>query len=141
MNPKDFLTEKTTCVLAKGESVLTSESAGIRPMLDWIGEGRDLRGFSAADRIVGKAAAMLFVYAGITNVYAEVLSLPGKKYLEEHGITIGFGTLTERIINRRGDGLCPMEETVLNIDDASEAYKALKAKAEALKAAARAEKR
>lgn len=112
--------------------MLTSESAGIRPMLDWIGKKTDLRGFEAADRIVGKAAAMLFVYAGVKKVYAEVLSRPGRRYLEENGVSVCWGTLTERIVNRRGDGLCPMEETVLDIADASEAYLALKAKAEEL---------
>lgn len=132
MDPKTLLKGKTTCVLVKGECVFTSESTGIRPMLDWIGEGRDLRGFEAADRIVGKAAATLFVYAGVKNVYAEVLSEPGRRYLEENGIAVRWEALTERIVNRRGDGLCPMEETVMDIIDASEAYRALKAKAEEL---------
>ena len=133
MEIKELLTGKTTCVLKKGDIILTSEYSGIRPMLEWLGEGRDLEGYAVADKIVGKAAAMLFVKAGLSSVYAEVLSIPGKNYLEARGIPVAYGTLTERIINRDGNGLCPMEQTVLNIDDAEEGYLALKAKSEELR--------
>ena len=131
----ELLTGKTTCVLSNGTTILKSEYSGIRPMLEWISEGRELKGFAVADKIVGKAAAMLFVKAKLASVYAEVLSVPGKKYLEAHGIPVTYGTLTDRIINRKGDGLCPMEQTVLNIDDAEEGYLALKAKSEELRRA------
>lgn len=132
MRIEELLTGKTTCVLMKGSVILKSEYSGIRPMLEWLGENRDLAGFSVADRIVGKAAAMLFVKAKLASVYADVLSVPGKAYLEAHGIPFAYGTLTERIINRKGNGLCPMEQTVLNMDDAEEGYLALKAKSEEL---------
>ena len=133
MEARDYLTGSVSCVLKRGEELLLSEKSGIRPMLDWIGEGRDLRDFDAADKIVGKAAAMLFVKAGIRSVYAAVLSRPGKEYLEKHGITVSFDTLTDWIVNRRGDGMCPMEETVLQLEDAEEGYLALKARAEELR--------
>ena len=133
MEAKDYLTGSVSCVLKRGDELLLSQQSGIRPMLDWIGEGRDLQGFDAADKIVGKAAAMLFVKAGIRAVYAAVLSRPGKEYLERHGIAVTYDTLTERIINRRGDGLCPMEETVLHIHAAEEGYAALVKKAEELR--------
>ena len=93
MEARDYLTGSVSCVLKKGEELLLSEKSGIRPMLDWIGEGRALRDFDAADKIVGKAAAMLFVKAGIRSVYAAVLSRPGKEYLEKHGSLTGGGTV------------------------------------------------
>lgn len=134
MEAKDFLTGNITCVLKKGDEVITSERTGISPMLTWISEGRDLRGFSAADRVVGKAAAMLFVKAGIVSVYAGVMSIPGRDYLEAHGIHALYSELTEKIINRKGDGLCPMESAVLHISDAEEGYTALVKRAAELRA-------
>ena len=125
---KELLTGSATCVLVKNESVYISGKSGIAPMLDYLGAGVPLKGFSAADRIVGKAAAMLFVRAGVTEVYGEVMSRGGADYLKEHGVARSWGTLTDVIINRTGTGMCPMEQTVRSIDDFREAYCALSAK-------------
>ena len=125
---KELLTGSATCVLVKNEAVYISGKSGIAPMLDYLGAGVPLTGFSAADRIVGKAAAMLFVRAGVTEVYGEVMSRGGADYLKEHGVARSWGTLTDVIINRTGTGMCPMEQTVRSIDDFREAYCALSAK-------------
>lgn len=95
-------------------------------MMRFIAEGRDLSGCSVADVIIGKAAAMLFVKAGIKEVYGEVMSVAASDYLYSRDIPCVCGTLTEKIINRKGDGICPMEETVADIDDPQEGYAALK---------------
>ena len=57
--------ESLTCVLCDGKNVLKSSYSGIRPMLEFISKGTDFSEYSAADRIVGRAAAMLFVLAGV----------------------------------------------------------------------------
>lgn len=67
-----------TICLCKDGKLLTSNKRGISPMMDFIEEGRDVTGYSVADKIVGKAAAFLFVLAGVTGVYAEVVSSEGK---------------------------------------------------------------
>lgn len=115
-------------VLCRQGEVIVSDKRGVSPMMDWISQGKDLRGFSAADRIVGKAAAMLFVKAGVREVYAETLSEEGKRYLIRQNIPVSFKILTEKIINRSGDGLCPMESAVMNTEDSEEGYCLLKEK-------------
>lgn len=125
---KELLTGSATCVLVRDETVYISGKSGIAPMLDYLGAGVPLKGFSAADRIVGKAAAMLFVRAGITNVYGEVMSRGGAEYLDAHGVGHSCGTLTDVIINRLGTGMCPMEQTVRDTDDFRAAFCALSAK-------------
>jgi len=50
-----------TICLCKDGKLLTSDKRGISPMMDFIEEGRDVTGYSVADKIVGKAAAFLFV--------------------------------------------------------------------------------
>ena len=97
-------------------------------MMDFIANGVNLADYSVADIVVGKAAALLFIKCGIKKVFAKTISQSGKKALELHGVYCEYETLTEKIINREGTDICPMEKTVLNIDDAEEAYAALKNK-------------
>ncbi len=50
-----------TCVWCRDDELLTSKEAGLRPLLTRIREGKDLNGFYAADKIVGRAATFLYV--------------------------------------------------------------------------------
>lgn len=122
---KAHLDGHSICLCRDGE-LFTDDGRGISPMLRLMEEGRDLRGYAVADIIVGKAAAMLFIKAGIREVYGEVMSRAGYDYLQQHDTPCAYGTLTEIIINRRGDGICPMEQTVALIDDPEEGTTALK---------------
>ncbi len=120
-----LLKDRITCAAVRGESVYTSTATGISPMLDFLNNGVDLRGFSVADKIVGKAAALLFIKAEIRSVYAEVLSIPAQEILERYRIPVRFETLTDRIINRAGTDSCPMEKAVAPIDDPETAFSVL----------------
>ena len=122
---KENLHGHSICLCRHGE-IIFDDGKGISPMMKFIAADRDLRGYCAADLIVGKAAAMLFVKAGIAEVYGETMSEAGADYLRSHNIPLSYGTLTDRIINRKGDGICPMEQTVSDISDPEEGYKALK---------------
>jgi len=125
---KSLLRDGNTCVLVKGEDKIISKQSGIRPMLDILISERDVKGYALADKIVGKAVAYLAILAKVSVVYAEVLSVQGKNTLEKYGIKYEYSTLTEIIINRKGDGQCPMEETVSAVDDPSVAFNKLKDK-------------
>lgn len=122
-----------TLVLCKNGNLITSALKGIAPVMNLIAQNADLNGYSAADLIVGKAVAMLFVKCGITAVYAQTLSVQGKTVLEKYKIPYEYGALTEYVINRAGTDVCPMEKTVLNTEDLEEAYLLLKAKVAELK--------
>ena len=108
--------------------VFKSKESGIRPLLQVIHSEMDVKGCYAADKIVGKAAALLYAYMGVSEVYAEVLGKEGRAVLESRGIRVSYRTLTDRIINRRGDDICPMEKTVKDISDPGEALCALEEK-------------
>ena len=117
-----------TCVLCRGGEVHTATARGVRPLVDWLDSGLELRGFSAADKVVGRATAFLYVILGVTEVYAHVMSVPARQALEENGIAVSFGREVPGIINRRGDGPCPFEEAVLGITDPQEALTAIRSK-------------
>ena len=130
---KELLLKGYTCVLVKGEDILTSQKAGIAPMIDILNEGIDMQNFSVADKIVGRAAAFLLVKAKISAVYGEVLSKGGKSVLEDHGISCEYGELVDNIINRKKTGICPMEETVQNAENCEEAFLLLNQKLKSLR--------
>lgn len=115
-----------TCVLVCGDKVLTSNESGVAPLIKFIESGKNFTGCFAADKIVGKAAALLYAHMGVKAVFAEVLSASAKRVFEDLGIKFSFGTLTEGIINRRGDGPCPMELAVSEISAPVDAFKAVK---------------
>ena len=127
----DFETAKTnlsghTLCLCKNGNCIYSNLKGIAPMMNLIAEGTDLNGYSAADLIVGKAVAMLFVKCGIKSVYAQTLSNQGKAILEKYNIPYEYKTLAPYIINRAGTDVCPMEKAVSGTEDIEEAYLLLK---------------
>ena len=124
---KQNLAGHTICLCRDG-NFLFSESRGIAPMMNFIERGVDLAGYSVADVVVGKAVALLFVKCGISRVFAKTLSESGKKILELYGLDYEYETLTEKIINREGTDICPMEKAVLNTENADEAYVILKDK-------------
>lgn len=112
---------------------LTSDLRGVMPIIDFINKGYDLSGASVADLLVGKAAAMLFIKAGIKDVDTIIISKPALKVLEEHHITVKYEKLVDNIINRDKTGLCPFESLVLDVDDVSIAYKLIVEKIESFK--------
>ena len=118
--------EDLTCVIIGRGETLRFRLRGIRPMTDTLRDHPEvLRNAYIADRIIGKAAAMLAVAGGASAVYGEVMSEPGLQMLQKHGVAAQYGTLTPAIRNRENTGLCPMEQTVQPIDDPQAALPAL----------------
>lgn len=117
-----------TCVIIKGEQTYTSVSRGVKPLVKWYADGVDLTGFYAADKVVGKATAFLYVLLGVKEVFAKVMSVTAKSVLEEQGIKAQYESLVPNIINRQGDGICPFEEAVLSAENKNEAYEIIRNK-------------
>jgi hypothetical protein len=116
-------------VIAKGgRIVFETRQSGVSGFLKAIDEfgKRGLAGSSIADRVVGRAAAMLCVYCGVRAVYAVIVSNRGKELLEENGVSFQFESLVPNILNRQQTGVCPFEKVVAPISNAGEAYEKLK---------------
>ena len=120
--------ENLTCVVQCGDRILKTADRGIKPFMQWIESGENLQGAVAADKVVGKAVAFLMEKAGISAVYAAVLSEPAEDVLKNAGIAYTYSYLVPRIQNRKGDGLCPMESAVMDVDNSDTAFSALKNK-------------
>lgn len=117
-----------TCVACRGDVIHTSTERGVKPLLDWLDNKIDLKGFSAADKVVGKAAAFLYVLLGAAEVYAPVMSESAIDTLAGNGVQPYFKQSVKHIINRTGTGFCPMEEAVMDITEPAAAVTAIKLK-------------
>lgn len=119
--------QQATCAVLKNGNLFFSKEHGIKPLLNWLEEPDFFRDATVADRIIGRAAALLLTYGGIRELYAQVISEHAARALEEHHIPFSYGKKVPYIINRTNTGMCPMEQKVLQISDPADAYQILKA--------------
>ncbi len=112
-----------SCVIGKGDEVRIYHQRGVIDLFELIEkEPQFLHGAKIADKVVGKGAAALMVLGGVVEVHAAVISRPALDLLQRHGIEVSYLTLTDRIENRRKDGLCPVETRCLDLDSPREMY-------------------
>ena len=122
MNARALLVEGGyTVVLCRGDVTYTDTRRGVAPLLALLDSATDVAGFDAADKVVGKAAAFLYLRLGVASVYATVISTPAYDLLTANGVTVTYDTLVDAIRNRAGDGYCPMETVTLPLTDPVEA--------------------
>ena len=69
---------------------------------------------------------MLYRLLGVRQVYGAVMSEAALQTLKAGNIEAAWGTLVDHIINRTGDGPCPMEVATATIQDPAEAYHIIK---------------
>ena len=109
----------TSCVVIRGGEIIhTADGRGVSPLLMLYNTDKEmLRESCVVDRIIGKAAAMILVLGGTDAVYGDIMSIAAQTYLSARGILFEYGELVESITDRTGAGLCPIERSVLEIDD------------------------
>ena len=124
---KRLLEEKNaTCViLSQGEHVFFDR--GVRPLLSALEDGI-LKDALVCDKVIGKSAAMLLTLGGIAKLHAKVISTHARRYLDAHGVAYTFDTECPYIVNRAGDGMCPMEAAVLSTENDADGVAALREK-------------
>jgi hypothetical protein len=131
-----LLEENLTLVIVKNSEVLfetgSHRISGFLGAIEQLGAG--LEGAAVADRVAGKAIALLCVYAKISEVYAEVLSRQAKAVFEENGIPCLWRELVDNILDLNRSGVCPFEKTASDIFDPERAYAAFKALLQSFKA-------
>lgn len=114
-----------TCVLTDGVSLYTSCQRGVKPLVQFLEKKSIPENLFAADKVVGRATAYLYVLLRVQALYAKVISAPAIAVLHAHGISVQYETLVPNIINRKGDGICPFEAAVMGIEDPETAYDAI----------------
>ena len=126
--------ENFTCVAMSDNREYTSNDRGIFPIYSPMRD--DIYFFKemcVADKVIGKAAAMLLVISKASHIHANVISEHAMRVFVENDTSFTYDKKVDYIVNRKGDGMCPMEESVIEISDLEEAYNCLKNKMEQMK--------
>jgi hypothetical protein len=114
-------------IVKKGKVVFETKKQGISGFLQAIEKlDKNLVAASAADKIVGVAAAMLCVYAGVVSVFALAVSEGGIRVLEDNNIAYLFEKKVSNILNRDKNDVCPFEKLAMASGSSDEAYVKLK---------------
>ncbi len=121
-------TQGAAFVLVKqGRELARGSREGIGELLAAVETlGPETHGASLADKIVGKAVAMVAAYAGIRAIYSLLASEAASRVLQERQIELTADSHVPLILNKRGDGPCPMERLTLPLEEPVEAVRALR---------------
>ncbi len=115
-------------VFVKGSrSIFETKMEGLAGFLEAIEKlDGELSGASVADKIIGKAAALLCIYSNITAAFAVTLGKSGFEILAKHNIRCEFENLVPTILNLGKTGKCPFEKLVEDVNEAKKAYAEIK---------------
>jgi hypothetical protein len=103
--------EKLSLIIVKNGSVLyKSDRRGIYPLYMAVKEcGPEMEGTSAADKVVGRGAALLYQFMKVKSIYAYLISEGTREVLVEGNIEFETEKTAPYIKNRDGTGMCPVE--------------------------------
>lgn len=114
-----------TFAAAKNGKVISSDKRGILPLIELYEKG-DLAGWSCADKVCGKAPACVYIQLRVKEVYSRVMTYTARDLMENAGISCSSDIPAEKIINREGTDICPMEKLAAGFSDPYEAAEALR---------------
>lgn len=102
--------ERCSCVIVSGDRVTVGHERGVRDLYRILTtEPGLLSGAFVADKVVGKGAAALMIAGGVGEVYTGLISRPALSLFEASGVKVSYDRCVPNIINRTGDGICPVE--------------------------------
>ncbi len=113
--------ETATLVIYKDKGIKTYNEHNLDPLLIYL-EDNNFEGTYIFDKVVGRAAAYLYVYGGADYVYANTISKPAIEILKKNHIKYEAKNIVKEIQNKTNSGLCPFEELTKNAVNATEAY-------------------
>ncbi|TCO77487.1 DUF1893 domain-containing protein [Marinisporobacter balticus] len=108
-----------TLVIVKAEKVIfSSKDKGIKPMYTVIATMKEkLDGASVADRVIGRAAAMLCKYGNIKELHTKIVSEGAVEVLENSNILFKYEEKFPYIKNRDKTDMCPVEKLSQDTDN------------------------
>lgn len=115
-------------VARKGRVVASSSEHGVRPLLRVALRRReDIAGAAVADRVVGRASAMLCVYCRAAAVSTPLASEGAVRELRSAGIRVAADVVVPSILNRTGTDVCPFEKMTAGLGSADDVVRTLEA--------------
>lgn len=99
-----------SCVIENKGVIYTFTQRGVKDLFTILKERPEIMaGAFIADKVIGKGAAALMILGGVEDIYADIISNNAIKLLQDCKIMHSFAKSVSHIINRAGDGVCPIE--------------------------------
>ncbi|MCC8037266.1 MAG: DUF1893 domain-containing protein [Bacteroidales bacterium] len=118
-NPFHLLGEGDTLVVITSEGIEHHLSErGVAPLYQACLNGW-LQNAIIVDKVTGLGAAVVMARGGVARYFTRVISRSALAYLESHGVQGEALEVVDGIINRRGDGPCPLESRLSRVADDS----------------------
>ena len=113
--------QRALVIVKEGKVLFSVDGKGIKPVYTALNELKDeLKGSSVADKVIGKAAAMIYEHAAIKELSTKLISENAINVLGNTSIIYEYEKSVPYIKNRDQSGMCPVETLSLkvnNIDD------------------------
>ena len=111
--------KQVSCVIwIDGKEPILSDEIGIKPLMKELRKERHAFEHGViADKVVGKAAALMAILGGAKESAEKILQIYGIEYAYEEKVPY--------IENRTKTGQCPLEESVISVDDPEKAFEVL----------------
>ena len=105
-----YIENQKIVIVNDNSIVYKNDSFGIKPLFIAFNTIKDkMKGASCADRVIGKAAALIYKQAQIKELYCDIITTIGKEILLNSGIHVTFIEEIEYVKNREKNGMCPVE--------------------------------
>ncbi|SES94910.1 DUF1893 domain-containing protein [Anaerobranca gottschalkii] len=116
---KEFEKGEYSLILVKnGEVVGTSKEKGVKGILEFYLNHKELlEGAAVADKLVGRAVAMICQQGKVKGLYTPLLSEGGEEILRQGNIPYQADRIVKAIKNRDNTDLCPIEKLTLGVKD------------------------
>ncbi len=111
----------SSLVVYKDGNVQEFQQPGVEPILIYL-EDKDFKGTQVFDRVVGRAAAFLYVYGNADYVYANTISKPAIEIFKKNNIKYEAKNIVDEIQNKDKTDLCPFEKLTKNVENPAQAY-------------------
>ena len=114
----------TLMVVQNDSMVYSSRDEGLLPLIDAIESGKGyLRNALVFDKVVGRAAALLFCHGKSRHVFADLMSVRALEIFDIYGIKYVYDLLVPHILNVDSTDLCPFEKLVEDVSDPEVGYR------------------
>ncbi|MBQ7530782.1 MAG: DUF1893 domain-containing protein [Paludibacteraceae bacterium] len=118
---------KQSLAVLNNDSLSYYNGRGVSDLLTLLTDEPDrLKGAIVADKMVGRAAAVLMAAAGVREVHTNIISTPALKVLREAGISVSFNEEVPQILNRDQSGQCPIDASLNEAESVDECVAILK---------------
>ncbi len=113
----------TLAIVKNGRLLYSTKNSKISGFLEAIDKlGVQLEGASLADRVAGRAVALLSAYVKIREVYASVVSRRALSVFKQYKIITSWNELVDNVLDEKKSGVCPFEKAAAELTEPRTAY-------------------